>query len=137
MTLVPLNLSPSSLQVRLFGALWVPAILSVSGLKLHGHYPRLAMLCLGLAVACELATWIAPIIVRKVLVVITVLFYPVNWVVSHFLLVLLYFGVLTPIALVVRLLRIDPLKLRRDPTATSYWIPRKRVIPLRRYFRQY
>lgn len=35
-----------------------------------------------------------------------------------------YFGVLTPLGLVLRLAGRDPLRLRRDPAAPSYWIAR-------------
>lgn len=37
---------------------------------------------------------------------------------------ILYFAVMTPTALLMRLLGKDPLRLRRDPIASSYWIPR-------------
>jgi hypothetical protein len=36
----------------------------------------------------------------------------------------MFFGVITPIALGMRLLGKDPLRLRRDDTVSSYWIER-------------
>jgi len=45
-------------------------------------------------------------------------------VVSPIVLGLLFYVTLTPIALVMRLLGKDPLRLRRDPDAASYWIDR-------------
>lgn len=38
---------------------------------------------------------------------------------------LLYFLVITPFALVFRLIGRDALRLRKDPSASSYWIPRQ------------
>jgi hypothetical protein len=38
---------------------------------------------------------------------------------------LLFFVAVTPIALVLRLLGKDPLRLRFDPAASSYWLPRR------------
>jgi hypothetical protein len=38
---------------------------------------------------------------------------------------LLFFGVVTPIGLAMRLTGRDPLRRRHDPTATSYWIVRR------------
>lgn len=35
----------------------------------------------------------------------------------------IFFAVLTPAAMFVRLLGKDPLKLKRDPEAETYWIP--------------
>jgi hypothetical protein len=45
-------------------------------------------------------------------------------VISPIVLGLLFYVTLTPIALVMRLLGKDPLRLRRDPDAASYWIDR-------------
>lgn len=38
---------------------------------------------------------------------------------------LLFFGALAPFATIQRLLGKDPLRLKRDPNATSYWIERR------------
>ena len=45
-------------------------------------------------------------------------------IVSPVVLGLLFYLTVTPIALLMRLLRKDPLRLRREPDATSYWIDR-------------
>ncbi len=47
-----------------------------------------------------------------------------NQVVSPIVLGLLFYVTVTPIALLMRLLGKDPLRLRRDPKAASYWIER-------------
>ncbi|MGE0615702.1 MAG: hypothetical protein AB7P04_08665 [Bacteriovoracia bacterium] len=36
-----------------------------------------------------------------------------------------FYLVVTPLALLIKLFRRDPLKLKFDPTAASYWIERK------------
>jgi len=46
-------------------------------------------------------------------------------VVSPIVLGLLFYGVLTPIGVLMRLLGKDPLRLKHDAAAASYWIPRK------------
>ena len=38
---------------------------------------------------------------------------------------LLFFGVVTPIGVTLRLIGRDPLRRRRDPMASSYWIVRR------------
>ena len=50
---------------------------------------------------------------------------PISAVIGSFLIGVLYFCVLTPAALVIRLTGRDALRLRLDPGAPSYWI-RKR-----------
>src|SRR5215470_10955922 len=38
---------------------------------------------------------------------------------------ILFYGVLTPVAIIIRLTAKDPLRLKLDPAAGSYWILRK------------
>ena len=45
-------------------------------------------------------------------------------VVSPLVLALLFYGTVTPIALLMRMLGKDLLRQRRDPNAASYWIER-------------
>jgi Saxitoxin biosynthesis operon protein SxtJ len=45
-------------------------------------------------------------------------------IVSPVVMALLFYVTVTPIALLMRMLGKDPLRLRRDPDATSYWIDR-------------
>lgn len=45
-------------------------------------------------------------------------------VVSPIALGILFYCVITPIGLALRLAGKDPLRLKRDPAASSYWIPR-------------
>lgn len=63
--------------------------------------------------------------------------YPIGWVVSHVLLAIVYFVVLTPIGLLMRLIGYDPMTRRLEPEAASYWTPRERPIEPIRYFRQF
>lgn len=46
-------------------------------------------------------------------------------VVSPLIMGLLFFVTVTPIALIMRAAGKDPLRLKRDPGAESYWIPRR------------
>lgn len=45
-------------------------------------------------------------------------------VVSPIALAILFYGVLTPLGIVMRLAGKDPLRLKPDPGAASYWMPR-------------
>ena len=49
-----------------------------------------------------------------------------GFVISHLILGLFFFLVITPIGLVARLAGKDFLRLKLDPKAESYWIPRER-----------
>jgi hypothetical protein len=48
-----------------------------------------------------------------------------GWINSRIILGLVFYGLLTPIGLTLRLFRRDPLSLRFDPHANSYRVPRQ------------
>jgi type IV secretory pathway protease TraF len=60
---------------------------------------------------------------------------PIGWVVSHALLALIYFGILTPIAVCMRWFGRDQLERRFAPHE-SYWSAHPSEVDPRRYFRQ-
>lgn len=63
--------------------------------------------------------------------------YPIGWVVSHVLLAVIYFGILTPIGLLMRVFRYDPMERKFDKGAASYWVERERNPDVSTYFRQF
>lgn len=63
--------------------------------------------------------------------------YPLGWLVTHVLLTAVFVAVITPLALLMKLLRIDPLNRRFDSSAATYWTSRDPDTELRSYFRQY
>ena len=63
--------------------------------------------------------------------------YPIGWTVSHLLLGVVYYVVITPVGLALRVLRYDPLKRRFDRTASTYWIRHNPVDRIGRYLRQF
>jgi predicted membrane metal-binding protein len=46
-------------------------------------------------------------------------------IVSPIVMMVLFYATVTPIGVLMRWAGKDPLRLRRDPAATSYWIPRE------------
>jgi hypothetical protein len=63
--------------------------------------------------------------------------FPIGWTVSHVLLALLFYVVVTPVGLLRRAVGSDPMTRRFDREAKSYWVEREPAPPLERYFRQY
>lgn len=63
--------------------------------------------------------------------------YPIGWMVSHTLLAIIYFGLLTPIGLIMRAVGYDPMQRRYDRTAATYWVEREPQTEASRYFRQF
>ena len=62
--------------------------------------------------------------------------YPLGWVLSHVMLLVVFLLVIVPFGLVMRLARRDLIRRRFDRSAPSYWIHREPVSDVRRYFRQ-
>jgi hypothetical protein len=48
------------------------------------------------------------------------LVYPIGWVISHVALAIVYYGIMTPLGLVMRLFGRDKLERRLEPTVESY-----------------
>ncbi|MDP6528667.1 MAG: SxtJ family membrane protein [Gemmatimonadota bacterium] len=65
------------------------------------------------------------------------LFFPLGWTISHLVLVVLYFAIMMPIGLLMRIGRYDPLCRRKDPDAPSFWQKRKVAGDSSRYLRQF
>jgi len=78
-------------------------------------------------------TW--PAIARPIFLAATAITLPIGWVVSHLLLRLIYYVVLTPLALLFRAFGRDPLQLRRRDS-NSYWHAFQQGRDIESYFRQ-
>lgn len=79
---------------------------------------------LAVATAFALAAWLRPQTLSRLNALWMKLGLLLSRVVTPVVLGLLFFVTVTPIALLMRLLGKDPLRLRRDPKAASYWITR-------------
>ena len=61
-----------------------------------------------------------------------------NWLMTHFLLTLSFFGMILPVGGVIRLFGNDPLKREWDPNALSYWEePEEQPAEFDRYLNQF
>jgi hypothetical protein len=77
-----------------------------------------------------------PEFLRPVFVGWMILVFPIGWTISHLLLGLLFFGVFTPVGLLLRTFGKDSLRLQRG-AASSLWQDRAQESDLKRYLRQY
>ena len=125
-------------ELRKFGLL-VGGVFAVLGLlwllrgKAHPAWllaPGIALVVLGAAL---------PGVLKPVYLVWMSLALVLGFIVSHVLLTLFFFLAITPIGVVARLTGKDFLRLKLQPDAKSYWIPRSRSAPKSpaEYERQY
>lgn len=135
MALFAIDHHPSKSQLRVFAATWLGFFLAAGILfAVRGHLP-IAWACWSLA---PLAALLLPTpLTRLLYLAMSYATYPVGVVISWLLFALVYYGVLTPIGGVLKLLGYDPLKRRFDATQTSYWEPHRPPTDPKRYFRQF
>ena len=127
---------PDAKQLRQFAWLALPGFCLFGWLALRSTGS--ANLALGLAAFGASLAAVGSFVPRAVLpvyLVMMALAYPIGVVVSEVLLRLVYYGAFTPVGLFFRLLRRDPLRLRK-PRVSSYWTPRRQRTDPLAYFRQ-
>ena len=62
---------------------------------------------------------------------------PIGVTVSYIILAIVYYLVVTPIGIGLRMAGVDPIVRRLDRSATSYWAPHEPPAETNRYFRQF
>jgi hypothetical protein len=132
------HLHPDRRTLQQFGGLSV-AFLSY-GAFVHGylrHQPNLAVVFAGLAAVMGVLALIKPSFIRPIYVGAMVITFPIGWTISRVLLGLIYYGLITPIALIFRLIGRDALYLKHHSDAKTYWLPKVISTDPKRYFRMY
>ncbi|MCB1056489.1 MAG: hypothetical protein KDD11_13385 [Acidobacteria bacterium] len=138
MSLIRIDKNPSRKNLRIFALLWLAFVggLAFTVWRRTGD----SGWALGLAVVAvvvPLVGELAPEVVRRLYVGLSIAGWPIGWVVSHLLLAVVYFLILTPLGWLLRLLGRTPQEHRPDRSAASYWTPHRPAADPRRYFRQF
>ncbi|MBN2476926.1 MAG: hypothetical protein JXB62_20125 [Pirellulales bacterium] len=138
MSLIRIDHHPSRRQLAQFGLLWLVFFGAVGGIVL-GKWGSVsaAGVVWAAAVVVPVVGWIVPPIMRIVYVGMAYAAFPIGFVLSHVILALVYYVVLTPIGLLMRLFGYDPMRRRFEPDTESYWLPHEPDDRPDRYFRQY
>jgi Saxitoxin biosynthesis operon protein SxtJ len=132
-----LPLNPSARMLRQFAVLW---ILVFGGLALwHGvvrHDSTTGVVLAVVAATAGPVGLIAPTAIRPVFVAWMVLVFPIGWTVSRLMLLLLFAGIVTPVAVFFRLTGRDALGLKRRTQVSTYWTNKPAAPDVASYFRQ-
>lgn len=126
---------PSDSTLRQFATIWLIAF-SALGIveRLRGH-GWAALLFGALALIASVPGMARPRTVRGLYVGWMMLAFPVGWLISNTVLLILFFGIFTPVGLLMRLLGRDALRIRTKPGG-SYWRSRRQPASVEQYFRQ-
>jgi hypothetical protein len=139
MGVVQINRNPSPRDLRQFGWIWMAFVAffgAVVWFKFHN--PSLARGLWVAAIVVPPVGWAVPSFMRLVFLGMSYLSWPIGFVVSHVVLAVVYYLVLTPIGLLMRLFGYDSMKKTFDREADSYWVPRSIAdVDAKRHFRQF
>jgi TRAP-type C4-dicarboxylate transport system permease small subunit len=129
---------PTPRTLRQFAGLWIVFFLALAAWQwFHHQRPEWAAVLGIVAITVGPAGLLRPSLIRPIYVGWMVLAFPVGWVLSHLLLAVVFYGVVTPVGLILRLAGHDALARRRLPERDSYWEPRPEPPAGGTYYRQF
>lgn len=138
MSLVTVNRDPTRRQLNQFGFIWLGFMAffgCVAWFKFSA--PPVAASLWVSALVIPLIGWVFPPFMRLVFVGMSFAAWPIGFVVSHVVLALVYYLVVTPIGLVMRVVGYDPMTRRSTGDGASRWVPRDVDRNAESYFRQF
>jgi hypothetical protein len=135
--MIAIQWNPSTKQLRQFAGIWFPAFCGLVGYSIGhktGHWSEVEIGWV-LAGLLSVGGLVLPVLIRPIFVGLILLTFPIGWVVSHLLLGLIFYGVVTPIGLILRISGHDPLQLKK-PIGNSVWKTPVGKTDVTRYLRQ-
>jgi len=145
--MIEINLRPDARTLRHFGVIaffgfsfvaaiaWYEKLLFAAGL---GESRVVVAGCFaGLALISLLFSAVFPKANLPIYLGLTVLSYPIGFVLSYLIMGFLFFGLITPIGLVFKVIGRDALNRKFDREATTYWTDPRPSRGKESYFRQF
>ena len=135
--MITIDWNPTHRFLRQFAALFVVFLAAIGAFRFF-YRDDLAMASVLWTIApLGLVGLIWPRFMRYVYVTWMALFFPLGWTVSMVILSTIFYLVVSPIGLIMRLCGHDPCQRRLDSDTTSYWKARQATTNAARYFRQF
>jgi len=137
MAMISINWNPSRRELRQFAGLCLVFFGGIAAWMYARHGVGPWPTALGaLAVGLGVPGLVFPRLLRPVYVGWMAAAFPIGWTVSHVLLGIIFYGVVTPIGLLLRVMGRDPMNRKLDRQAKTYWIEHDPA-EAARYFRMY
>lgn len=139
MQLVKINRNPSRHDLRMFAGVWFPLFCAALGAAVWRKTGSLqaAGIVWGVGAAIALVCLLSLRLARLLALGMSYATFPIGFVVSHLIVAVVYFLVVTPVGFILRLCGHDALRLRFDRAAASYWIAREEPAGPESYFHEY
>jgi hypothetical protein len=147
MAAVELNLRPDDRTLRQFGWIALAGFGFAALLAWHewlvfsfglGEWRESVAVAFGVLAAYSLAAGLVfPRANLPVWIGLAVVTFPIGFVLSYLIMGLLFFGIITPAGVLLRVVGKDPLERRWLPDASSYWVDARPQRPKSSYFKQF
>lgn len=139
MAIIEVNWNPSRKELRQFAGIWFPLACAMlcwflyKGTKSWQWPAGFGSVAAVLAVTA----FFVPALAHRLYVSWMIAAMPIGWTISHLLMGLIYYVLITPMGLIMRLCGRDSMGRQFQPERDSYWIPHEMPKDKKQYFRQY
>jgi hypothetical protein len=139
MAMLEVNWNPSRKELKQFAGIWFPLACAVLCGVLYRWNVRVGVISAFASIAAVVAVvgYFIPAVSRAVYVGWMVAAFPLGWTISHLVMGLVYYVLITPMGLIMRWCGRDSMGRTFDPGRDSYWVPRTPPKDKQQYFRQY
>lgn len=138
MALTEINWSPSRRELRIFAGALACLFAAIAFFSWQGSGSnRGPAILVVLSLFLLAAGGVKPDWIRPVYLLWMILFYPIRWLVSCLLIGLVYYLVISPTGLILRLFGSDLVGKRFDLQSETYWNSRRGARNEKEYFRQF
>ncbi|MEK6642870.1 MAG: SxtJ family membrane protein [Planctomycetota bacterium] len=147
MAFISIDYNPPPRTLRNFGFIGLVAFGTLAALMHYKMFPfgkfpvsaapMTTYVFAGFAAYCGLFAVAAPAALRWLYITLTVVSFPIGFVMSYVVVSIMFFLIITPIGIIMRMMGRDALRLKFNAQATTHWIPRNPPASVKRYFRQF
>jgi Na+/proline symporter len=138
MAMIEIKKDPSRKELAWFGLLLL-CFCGIIGALLYWKFdkPAAARIVWISGAALALIYYVIPPLRRPIFLGWMYAAFPIGFVISYVLMAIIYYAVVTPIGVIMRILGRDSMCRRFDGDAASYWHERRAEEAQDRYFRQF
>ena len=139
MALLEINWKPAEREVRQFAAIWFPLLCVVATFLVYRgtHSWTWSAIPLAIGVLISPIAYWQPELGKALFLGCILITYPIGWVLSHVVMGVIFYVLITPMGLLMRLCGRDSMGRRFLPEQKSYWVPHHSPKKTTQYFRQY
>jgi hypothetical protein len=140
MALIRINHTPSVRELRQFAAVWFPMFWTLVAGVMYARAGWPAAMAASIVAAGVVAGAIGvrrPAFIRPIFLLWIYAASPIGWVISHLVMGIVFYLVVTPIGIAMRLTGYDPMRRGRSRAQATSWVACDSTAPTPAYFRQY